>query len=139
MWLYWLIVAGIFFIGEIFTIGFLIFWLGIGALLAMFFSFITDNLIIQTAIFVITSVTLIFLTKPIVKKYIDKQERIPTNADSLIGKKGKTITEITTEPGLVKIEGEVWTAISENNDTIENNKDVEILKIDGVKLVVKCV
>ena len=29
MWQLWLIVAGIFFVGEIFTVGFLIFWLGV--------------------------------------------------------------------------------------------------------------
>lgn len=139
MWLFWIIVAGIFFIGEMITVGFLIFWLGIGALLAMLVSFITDNLIIQTAVFVVSSVALIFLTKPLVKKYIDKQEVVPTNANSLIGKKGKVLKEIGDNPGLVKIEGEVWTAISENDTPIENGKDVEVLKIDGVKLVVKYV
>ena len=35
MWVFWLIAAGIFFIIEMATIGFLVFWLGIGALLAM--------------------------------------------------------------------------------------------------------
>ena len=52
MWLIWLIAAGIFFIVEIATVGFLIFWLGIGSLLAMIVSFFTDNIIIQTAVFV---------------------------------------------------------------------------------------
>ena len=94
MWLFWLIAAGIFFIGEIITVGFLIFWLGVGAILAMLVSFITDNLIIQTAVFVISSISLIFLTKPLVKKYIDKQDVVPTNAYSLIGKKGFVIKEI---------------------------------------------
>ena len=55
MWQFWLIAAGIFFIGEIITTGFLIFWLGIGSLLAMIVSFLTDNIIIQTAVFVVSS------------------------------------------------------------------------------------
>ena len=63
MWQFWLIVSGIFFIGEIITIGFLLFWFAIGALLAMISSFFTDNLIIQTSIFVISSGLLLFFTK----------------------------------------------------------------------------
>ena len=39
MWIFWLIAAGIFFIIEMATIGFLVFWLGIGALLAMVTAF----------------------------------------------------------------------------------------------------
>ena len=66
MWIFWLIAAGIFFIIEIATVGFLIFWLGIGALLAMITSLFTDNIIIQTAVFVISSAVLIPLTKPFV-------------------------------------------------------------------------
>ena len=68
MWQFWLIAAGIFFVGEIITVGFLIFWLGIAALITMVVSFFTSNLIIQTAVFVISSAILIFATKPLVNK-----------------------------------------------------------------------
>ena len=50
MWIFWLIVAGVFFIGEIATVGFLIFWLGIGALAAMCISFFTANIVVQTPV-----------------------------------------------------------------------------------------
>ena len=46
MWQVWLIIAGLFFIGEIATVGFLIFWFGIGALIAMVVSLFTSNYII---------------------------------------------------------------------------------------------
>lgn len=135
MWLFWLIAAGIFFIGEMVTVGFLVLWLGVGSLLAMLVSFITDNIIIQTAVFAISSISLIFLTKPLVTKYISK-ESIPTNTYSLIGKKGIVIKKIGTDVGQVKVSGEVWTAISDNDTKIEQGTEVEVLKIDGVKLVV---
>ena len=50
MWVFWLIAAGVFFIIEMATIGFLVFWLGIGAILAMLTSFITDSILIQSLI-----------------------------------------------------------------------------------------
>ena len=135
MWLFWLIAAGIFFIGEMVTVGFLVLWLGVGSLLAMVVSFITDSIIIQTCVFAVSSILLIFLTKPLVNKYISK-EYIPTNTYSLIGKKGIVIKEIGTDVGQVKVSGEIWTAISDNDTHIEKGTEIEVLKIDGVKLVV---
>lgn len=137
MWCVWLIAAAIFFIIEIATLGFLIFWLGIGALSAMISSFITDSIIIQTGIFVVVSAVLIPLTKPFVDKYLDKKT-VPTNSYSLINKHGvvtKTIEPIKSS-GLVKINGEIWSAKCDENITISEGTEVEVLKIDGVKLIV---
>ena len=66
MWQTWLIIAGVCLIIEIMTVGFLIFWLAIGALIAMIVSFFIDNIIIQTTVFVISSAILVierFLSK----------------------------------------------------------------------------
>ena len=62
MWPVWLVLAGIFFIVEIATTGFLVFWLGIGSLFAMITSFFTENLIIQMVVFITTSTLLIIFT-----------------------------------------------------------------------------
>ncbi len=138
MWQVWLIIAGLFFVGEIATVGFLIFWFGIGALIAMIVSFFTSNIIIQTTIFVISSTILIFATKPFVKKFADVK-KTNTNVYSIIGKKAlviKTIDPIHSV-GQIKINGEVWTAESENNQVIDECSEVEILEIKGVKAIVK--
>ena len=139
MWQFWLIVAGIFFIGEIFTAGFLVFWLGIAAMLTMLVSIFTSNLIIQTAVFVIASALLLFLTKPFVDKYITKKDKsVATNAFSLIGKKGIVTKEITSISfGQVKVGEELWTAVSEDSTPLSEGTEIEVVKIDGVKLVVK--
>ena len=50
MWQIWLIIAGLFFVAEMITVGFLVFWLGVGALFAMVVSFFTSNLIAQTTV-----------------------------------------------------------------------------------------
>ena len=138
MWQIWLIIAGLFFIGEIATVGFLIFWFGIGALLAMIVSLFTPNIIIQTAVFIISSTILIFATKPFVKKFADVKKP-NTNVFSIIGKKALVIKEINSvhSSGQIKINGEVWTAKSENNEIIEEGSEVEILEIKGVKAIVK--
>ncbi len=94
MWQIWLIIAGICLIIEIITVGFLIFWLSIGSLLAMIVSFFTDNIIIQTSVFVVSSAILIFATKPFVKKIINTKNTIQTNVYSTVGKIGIVTKEI---------------------------------------------
>lgn len=137
MWQVWLIIAGLFFIGEMITVGFLVFWFGVGALLAMITSFFTSNIIIQTTVFVISSAILLLVTKPFVKKFVDVKST-NTNAFSIIGKKALVIKEINSHSvGQIKINGEVWSAESENNETILEGSEVEIVKINGVKAIVK--
>ncbi|MBO4816362.1 MAG: NfeD family protein [Clostridia bacterium] len=138
MWIFWLIAAGIFFIIEIATVGFLIFWLAIGALFAMVTSFFTANIIIQTAVFVVISSILIPLTKPFVDKFTRK-DSVPTNSYSLINKKGIVTKDInpTLGTGLVKVNGETWSAKTDDETSILKDTEVEIIAIDGVKLIVK--
>lgn len=140
MWQIWLIISGVFFIAEIITVGFLVFWFGVGALIAMIVSFFTSNVIIQTAVFVISSAILLFATKPFVKKFLDVKPT-NTNAFSIIGKKALVIKEINSiqSSGQIKINGEVWSAEAENNEIIPEDSEVEILYIKGVKAIVKSV
>ena len=138
MWQFWLIVAGICLVIEIATVGFLVFWFGIGALLAMITSFFTDNLIIQTVVFILSSTVLLFFTRPFVNKFSPK-EKVKTNAFSIIGKKGivtQTINPITGE-GQVKVGSEVWSAKSSEDVKVEKGLEVEVLDIDGVKAFVR--
>lgn len=138
MWQIWIILAGLFFIIEMATVGFLVFWFGIGALLAMVVSLFTSNLAIQTAVFVFSSTLLLFLTRPFVNKFSNK-DTVQTNAYSIIGKKGIVIKDIDpiSGKGQVKIGTEIWSAKSEDDRKIEKGLEVEILEIDGVKAVVK--
>ena len=131
MWVFWLIAAGIFFIIEMATIGFLVFWFGIGALLAMATSFITDNILIQALVFIITSTLLLIFTKPLVDKFIKIPKEVKTNAYSIIGKKGIVISKINNIEGVgqIKIDGEVWSAIGKNDDKIEKGTEVEVVSI----------
>lgn len=138
MWCFWLIAAGIFFVFEIITTGFLVFWLGIGALLAMITSFISESIAIQTGVFVISSAILIPLTKPLADKFISNKDTAPTNTYSLIGKHGIVTIDINPieATGQIKVNGEIWSAKTEDELSIPKGTEVEVLKIDGVKLIV---
>ena len=137
MWQIWLIASGVFFIIEIFTVGFLIFWLGVAALLAMLVSFFTNSIILQTSVFVIASGLLIFATRPLANKIV-KKDAIPTNVYSLVGKKGIVIEDINwaNGTGQIKVEGDIWSAQTKEKVNIPKGTEVEIESIEGVKVYV---
>lgn len=137
MWQFWLITAGIFLIAEMFTMGFLVFWLGLGALLTMIVSFFTSNIIIQTTVFVISSTILIFATKPLVNKF-SKKDTTPTNVYSIVGKKALVIQDIdwANGTGQIKVNGEVWSAKTDEQINIPKDSEVQIERIEGVKAYV---
>lgn len=137
-WIIWLILCGAFLIAEIFTVSFLMFWPGIGAFLAFIASILGFSVPIQIGIFAISTILMLIFMKPLVKKLF-KTKNIPMNNDAMIGKKALVLKEIDNinSKGQVKVNGELWSAISDNNEIIETNSTVEIVGIDGVKLKVK--
>lgn len=139
MWKIWVLMSGFFIILEIITIGFLVFWFAIGSLFAMAASFFTDSIVAQTAIFIISSTALIILTRPLVEKLTKKDTTVKTNAYSIIGKKAIVTKNIdsSSESGQVRVNGEIWSAISEEGNTYEKGSEVEIVAIDGVKAIIK--
>ncbi|MBR0350898.1 MAG: NfeD family protein [Clostridia bacterium] len=140
MWQIWLIVAGIFFIAEIFTTGFLVFWFGLGSLFAMITSFFIDDIVVQTTVFLITSIVFIFATRPLVNKFL-KTKTVSTNVFSVIGKHGIVIKELNSVEGTgqIKVNGEVWSADELNGNTVPEGSKVVIVKIEGVKAIVSVV
>lgn len=137
MWKIWVIAAGLFLILESITTGFLVFWFAIGSVFAMIVSFFTDNLIVQGTTFIISSTILIFATRKLVNFFLKNDK--PNGVNSFVGKTGKVIVDIVPidGKGQVKVGGETWSAISENEETIEKGTEVIITKITGVKAVVK--
>lgn len=136
-WTVWLILAGFFFILEIITEGFLVFWFGVGAIAALGTSFLTDSTIIQTAVFAVVSIILVLCTRKLAEKI--KPKEVATNVYTILGKKAVVSVGIDNAKGQgqIKIDGDIWSAKSESGEPIEEGANVEILSIDGVKTIVK--
>ena len=137
----WGILFGVFAFLEIITAGTLVsIWFCIGSLLAMIAAYFGASGAIQVIIFFIVSIVLLILTKPIARKLIPKDET--TNVSIIIGMHGvvtEKINNIEAE-GAVKVSGKEWTARSQSEDVvIDIGSKVEILEIQGVKVIVKAI
>ena len=135
MTLFWLVLFVILSLFELATVNLVSIWFAIGAIITTFVSLVTDNLMIHLAVFTISSILLLLLTKPFVKK-MKKREGVPTNLDMVIGKTG-VVTEKIEKDGIgeVKVLGKKWSAYSDKE--VEENSKVKVLSINGVKLKVE--
>ena len=135
MTLFWLVLFVILALFELVTVNLVSIWFSLGALITTFVSLATDNLMIHLAFFTISSILLLLLTKPFVKK-MKKRDVVPTNLDRVIGKVG-VVTEKIEKDGIgeVKVLGKKWSAYSDKE--VEENSKVKVLSINGVKLKVE--
>ena len=138
LWAIWLILCGTFLLIEIFNISFLLIWPGIGSFFAFIASVLGAPVEIQIAVFAISTTIMIIFMKPLTKKLFKNKDNTKMNNDAMIGKKGIVIKEInsTEEVGQVKVAGELWSAITINDEKIKINEIVIVTKVDGVKLIV---
>lgn len=134
----WLIASAVMFLLEIFTISFLLFFPAVGAFLAFLCAVFGANLQVQAIVFVLSSILLIVFIRPIVTKFF-KTNNVAMNSKSVVGKNAVVIKAIDNihGRGQVKVAGEVWSAVSSNDEDIEEGATVVVLKIEGVKLIVK--
>ena len=133
----WLIAAAVLIIMEIISLGLTTIWFAGGALVAALMAYLGLHWIIQVLIFAVVSLLLLLFTRPLAVKHLMKEPE-KTNVEGLIGKTGyvtKTINNLKAE-GEVKLNGMEWTARSKDDEVIEENEEVIVEEISGVKLVV---
>lgn len=135
MYLFWLAVILILSFIEIGTINLVSIWFVASALVSLLLSFLPIPFYIQFIVFVVLGIVLLITTRKSLEKFLSKTKQ-KTNLDRVVGMQGIVTEKISkNNPGEVKVDGKRWTAISDK--TIDEGKTVEIMKIEGVKLIVK--
>lgn len=133
----WLILAVIFAVVEAVSLGITSIWFVFGALVAMVLAMFGAPVVAQVIVFLIVSIVLLFLTRPILVKRF-KLGKEKTNIDEIIGKTGVVKEKIVNieGKGQVVINGVTWSARSLSGEDIDIDKMVKVHKIEGVKVIV---
>jgi membrane protein implicated in regulation of membrane protease activity len=138
-WLIWLIAAVVFGIGEIATLGFFLAPFAGGALVAALLSAVGAGTAIGWAAFLVVSLVLLAALRPIARAHRSQPPRLRTGTAALVGKTGMVVERIANDEGVgcVRIEGEVWTARSYDDDeVIDAGKRVQVVEIRGATALV---
>jgi len=136
--IFWIAAILLFLVVEAATAGLSSIWFALGGLAALLTAWLRGPIWLQVVWFLAVSVTALLLTRPLARKYVNA-EKEPTNADRAIGRIGivtETIDNIAAS-GAVKLDGQVWTARSADDEVIAMGEQVEAREIRGVKLIVK--
>lgn len=139
MWIVWLGIFVLAIVIEAVTADLVTIWFAIGGVIALIISFIPGvQWWIEIIVFMVISVATLLCLRPIATKLL-KRNIVSSNVDEMIHKKGKMIKGCDEiNHGEVKINGVVWTAISsDEHQAIKEGTLVEVLAVDGNKLVVK--
>ena len=134
----WIMALVLFIIVEVGTAALTTIWFAGGALVALILSVVKAPLWIQVVAFLCVSLVLLFITRPLAEKFVNKKA-VRTNAESLIGKEAVVSVAVNNlqQTGQVLVGGQEWTArTADNAKVIEAGSVVIIDRIEGVKLIV---
>ena len=135
-WVFWLVCFVLFLIMEAIIPGLVCIWFAAGAMAALALSFFLP-LWLQLIFFIVVSLVTLFAARPFIKRSVNSTA-VPTNLDMVIGKEAVVTEDIDNlrGTGAAVVSGKTWTARSSDDSPIPAGKHVEIIRIEGVKLIV---
>lgn len=134
----WILIAVGFLVLEGCTVALVSIWFAAGAIAALIPAVLGMSMVGQTAVFLLVSGGLLCALRPMLRKHVKITK---TNVDSVIGSKGYVTQEIDNiaSTGQVKLGAMTWTARSTDDSRIPAGAQVQVEKIEGVKVFVSVV
>ncbi len=112
-------------------------WFALGAAFALGALMLNLSFTVQIIVFFAVSILLFFTIRPLFIKSM-RGNTVATNADRIISERTTLLKEISQDKlGELKINGLIWNAVSVDEKPINEGALVEILAIEGSKLIVK--
>ncbi|MEZ5305634.1 MAG: NfeD family protein [Pyrinomonadaceae bacterium] len=137
----WVVLGVILIIAEIFTLGFVLFWFGIGAFAAALVAYLGFGFTTQAIVFALVSGVLTVMSKTIFEKYYPhRDEEKKMGIDTLPGKVGTVLSssEGALNAARVDVFGSNWKALPVSDGMIlTEGEKVEVVRVEGSTIYVK--
>ena len=132
LWLIWLVVAVALGAAEVFTTTAALGVLGGAALIPALLAALGTPLPVQLVTFAVAAAAGLVLVRPIALRHMNQPQVERFGIDALVGKRAYVMREVTDRDGLVRIDGEEWTARSFDESTvIPVGAAVDVMRISG--------
>jgi len=138
-WVLWLILAVIFAVGEIATLGFFLAPFAGGAAVAAVVSAAGGGIVAELAVFLVISAGLLAALRPIARSQRRMPPQLRTGTAALVGRDATVVERIANheEARCVRIDGEVWSARAYLEDEVyEPGTRVQVVEIRGATALV---
>lgn len=135
---FWLIAFIALVAGEAATVGLVCIWFAAGAVGGFLVAVLGGQFWFQLIVFAAVSALTLALVRPAASRFV-RPKRSPTNADRVVGQTAAVTETVDNEAGTgqVKVLGQVWTARSAMGVVIPAGSQVQVRRIEGVKLFVE--
>ncbi|WP_327405091.1 NfeD family protein [Streptomyces sp. NBC_01288] len=110
----------------------------VGAVAAAGTAGIGGDLVVQVLVFVVVSVALIAVVRPIATRHRATLPQLATGIDALKGKQAVVLERVDgSGGGRIKLAGEIWSARSLDTDrAYEPGQEVDVVEIEGATAIV---
>lgn len=109
----------------------------VGVVAAAVTAALGGEVVAQVLVFVIVSVALIAVVRPIANRHRDQRPQHRSGIDALRGRSAVVLERVDGSGGRIKLAGEVWSARALDTDTsFEPGQSVDVVEIDGATAVV---
>lgn len=134
--LLWIVIGATAITVDIFTSSFLFVWFTIGSIVALIISSLGYSFSVQFIAFIFTSVALLAVGYPIVRKTIKKSvpKTLPMGQNYI--NRIITVEKDIKEEELIKIDGIYWTVLNEGK-LIKKGEKAKIIALNGNKFILK--
>lgn len=130
-WVVWAVLAVGLGILELLTLDLTLLMLAGGAAAGAATGWVGGPVWLQMLVAGATSVGLLGVVRPLALRHRRTPADLRTGSAALVGREALVIEDVTDVSGLIKLNGETWTARSFDRSTIPAGSTVQVLEIDG--------
>jgi membrane protein implicated in regulation of membrane protease activity len=136
-WLWWLIAAVGLGIPLVVTAMPEFGMFAVGAVAAAAVAGVGGGIVPQVLVFVIVSVALIAVVRPIANRNRSARPELRSGIDALRGRRALVLERVDEHGGRIKLNGEVWSARTlDPGQAFERGQQVDVVEIEGATAVV---
>jgi membrane protein implicated in regulation of membrane protease activity len=109
----------------------------VGAVAAAVAAGLGGGIVAQVLVFVIVSVALIGVVRPIANRNAKQRPELRSGIDALKGRQAVVLERVDVHGGRIKLNGEVWSARTlDTGQAFEPGQQVDVIEIEGATAVV---
>ncbi|HEY0487112.1 MAG TPA: NfeD family protein [Mycobacteriales bacterium] len=136
-WVIWLLFGVGLAVAELLSLDLVLIMLASGALAAAVVAGLGAQVLVQALVFAVVSALTLLVVRPVARRHLVGGSPIATGVAALAGRDALVLERVDAHSGLVKINGEQWTARPFADDQVlAPGETVEVITIQGATALV---
>ena len=135
-WVGWVGIAVVLSVIELMSLDLVLLMFAIGALGAAVVAGLGGPLWLALLVFAGVSVAFLFLVRPPLVQRLHAGPTLQVGHQNLVGRDALVIEPVDSRSGRVQLSGEVWSARTDGDQTLDTGAEALVVRIDGATAVV---